>query len=51
LEALTDYQSNCDLRRLRREYAEWIAGAKKEETRDRRLARAVEMLRESVKQP
>lgn len=29
----------------RREYAEWIAEAKKQETRDRRAAKAVEMLR------
>ena len=35
----------------RREYAEWIAGARREETRDRRLSRAVEMLREGVKHP
>jgi hypothetical protein len=35
----------------RREYAEWIAGAKKEETRERRLDRALEMLREGVKHP
>ena len=30
----------------RREYAEWVAEAKKQETRDRRAARAVDMLRE-----
>ena len=35
----------------RREYAEWIAGAKKEETRARRLGRALEMLRDGVKHP
>jgi hypothetical protein len=35
----------------RREYAEWIAGAKRDETRDRRVSRAVEMLREGVKHP
>jgi uncharacterized protein YdeI (YjbR/CyaY-like superfamily) len=29
----------------RREYAQWIAEAKREETRDRRAARALEMLR------
>lgn len=28
----------------RREFAEWVAGAKKPETRDRRAARAVEMI-------
>ena len=35
----------------RREYAEWIAEAKREETRARRAARAVEMLRDGVKTP
>jgi bifunctional DNA-binding transcriptional regulator/antitoxin component of YhaV-PrlF toxin-antitoxin module len=35
----------------RREYVEWIAGAKREETRERRLARALTMLREGVKHP
>ena len=35
----------------RREYAEWIAGAKKEETRARRLGRALEMLRDGVMHP
>jgi len=35
----------------RREYAQWIAEAKREETRDRRAARALEMLREGVKAP
>jgi hypothetical protein len=30
----------------RREYAEWVAGAKKEETRTRRAAKAVEMIRD-----
>jgi bifunctional DNA-binding transcriptional regulator/antitoxin component of YhaV-PrlF toxin-antitoxin module len=35
----------------RREYAEWVVGAKKDETRDRRVARAVEMLRDGVKHP
>ncbi|MGB9378733.1 MAG: YdeI/OmpD-associated family protein [Mycobacteriales bacterium] len=29
----------------RREYAEWIAGARKDETRERRLAKALTMLR------
>ena len=29
----------------RREYAQWIAEAKREETRERRAARALEMLR------
>jgi hypothetical protein len=35
----------------RREYAEWIAGAKREDTRERRTARALEMLRAGVKTP
>ena len=35
----------------RREYAQWIAEAKREETRDRRAARALEMLRAGVKTP
>jgi hypothetical protein len=35
----------------RREYAEWIGDAKKEETRTRRVAKALEMLREGVKHP
>ncbi|MGN6169238.1 MAG: YdeI/OmpD-associated family protein [Solirubrobacteraceae bacterium] len=30
----------------RKEYARWVADAKREETRDRRVARAIEMLRE-----
>jgi len=30
----------------RKEYAQWIAEAKREETRERRVARAIEMLRE-----
>jgi hypothetical protein len=30
----------------RKEYARWVAEAKREETRDRRVARALEMLRE-----
>jgi bacteriocin resistance YdeI/OmpD-like protein/uncharacterized protein DUF1905 len=35
----------------RKEYAEWVATAKKPETRLRRVERAVEMLRESTKHP
>jgi Bacteriocin-protection, YdeI or OmpD-Associated/Domain of unknown function (DUF1905) len=35
----------------RREYAEWIASAKREETRERRVAKALEMLRSGVKHP
>jgi hypothetical protein len=35
----------------KREYAEWIAGAKREETRRRRAAKAVEMLRAGTKHP
>jgi len=35
----------------RREHAEWIAEAKREETRRRRVERAVEMLREGVRTP
>ena len=35
----------------RREYAEWIAEAKREETRARRVERALTMLRERVKHP
>jgi hypothetical protein len=35
----------------RREYAEWIASAKRAETRERRLAKALEMLRAGVKHP
>jgi hypothetical protein len=35
----------------RREYAEWIASAKREETRERRVAKALEMLRTGVKLP
>jgi Bacteriocin-protection, YdeI or OmpD-Associated/Domain of unknown function (DUF1905) len=33
----------------RKEYARWIAEAKREETRDRRLVKAVEMLQAGVK--
>lgn len=35
----------------RREYAEWIADAKRDETRRRRAARAVELLRDRVRTP
>jgi hypothetical protein len=35
----------------RREYAEWIAEAKREETRRSRIERAVAMLREGVRHP
>jgi hypothetical protein len=35
----------------RKEYCRWIAEAKKEETRQRRLAKAVEMLQKGVKTP
>jgi len=35
----------------RKEYCRWIAGAKKEETRLRRLSEAVEMLKNGVKTP
>ena len=35
----------------RREYAEWVAGAKREPTRAQRAARAVEMLREGIRHP
>jgi hypothetical protein len=35
----------------RREYANWIAEAKREETRARRAARAIELLREGTKTP
>jgi bifunctional DNA-binding transcriptional regulator/antitoxin component of YhaV-PrlF toxin-antitoxin module len=35
----------------RKEYCRWIGEAKKEETRSRRLAKAVEMLRGGVKTP
>jgi hypothetical protein len=35
----------------RREYADWIATAKRDETRERRVAKAVEMLRSGVKHP
>ena len=35
----------------RREYAEWIGSAKRDETRDRRVAKALEMLRGGVRHP
>lgn len=35
----------------RREYIRWISEAKREETRERRLAKALEMLRAGVKTP
>lgn len=35
----------------RREYAEWVGGAKREETRARRAAKAIEMLRAGVRHP
>jgi bifunctional DNA-binding transcriptional regulator/antitoxin component of YhaV-PrlF toxin-antitoxin module len=35
----------------RREYAEWVAGARKPETRERRLGKAVEMLLAGAKHP
>ena len=35
----------------RKEYARWIAEAKREETRSRRLEKAVQMLREGFKTP
>ena len=35
----------------RREYAGWIAEAKKDETRERRAGKAIEMLREGVRTP
>src|SRR4051794_26868490 len=35
----------------RREYAEWIASAKRADTRERRLARALEMLRAGERTP
>ena len=35
----------------RKEYSRWITEAKKEETREKRLAKAVEMLRAGVKTP
>jgi hypothetical protein len=45
-----DPQASASFERLaythRKEYARWVAEAKREETRDRRVAQAVEMLRE-----
>lgn len=35
----------------RREYAEWVAGAREPETRERRLGKAVEMLLAGTKHP
>jgi len=35
----------------RKEYCRWIAGAKREETRLSRVAKAVEMMRSGVKTP
>ena len=35
----------------RKEYVRWIEEAKRDETRERRLAKAIEMLREGVKTP
>ena len=35
----------------RREYAEWIAEAKRDQTRERRAAKALEMLRGGIKTP
>ena len=35
----------------RREYVEWVTGAKREETRRARLERAVGMLRDGVRHP
>jgi uncharacterized protein YdeI (YjbR/CyaY-like superfamily) len=35
----------------RREYADWVGGAKRAETRERRLVKAVAMLRAGVKHP
>lgn len=35
----------------RKEYVQWITGAKKEETRERRLRKTFEMLKEGIKHP
>jgi hypothetical protein len=35
----------------KREYAAWVAGAKKQETRERRVAKALEMLKAGTKHP
>ena len=54
-EALDAHDARADFDGLsfthRREYANWIAGAKKDETRERRAGKAIEMLREGVKTP
>ena len=34
-----------------KEYAQWIAEAKREDTRERRVAKAIEMLRDGVAHP
>jgi Bacteriocin-protection, YdeI or OmpD-Associated/Domain of unknown function (DUF1905) len=50
-----DEQARMTFERLaythRREYARWIDEAKAEETRDRRVRKAIDMLREGVKHP
>ena len=35
----------------RKEYAQWIAEAKRDDTRERRVAKAIEMLRDGVAHP
>ena len=35
----------------RKEYAQWVAEAKREDTRERRVAKAIEMLRDGVAHP
>ena len=35
----------------RKEYVRWIVEAKKQETKEKRLQKAIEMLREKVKHP
>jgi uncharacterized protein YdeI (YjbR/CyaY-like superfamily) len=35
----------------RKEYAQWIAEAKREETRERRVGKAIDMLNEGIKHP
>jgi uncharacterized protein YdeI (YjbR/CyaY-like superfamily) len=35
----------------KREYVEWITGAKQDETRQRRMRKALEMLRAGTKHP
>jgi hypothetical protein len=53
--ALADPEVRCTYDALsfthRREYATWVAGAKRAETRERRAAKAVEMLRAGVRHP